>query len=68
MGLNKYQFLTPNVPPFLSGNKRILNEENDDNPETTDTLQPEKEYTSHTSWDISIEKLKDTKNTNDDGK
>ena len=29
IGLNKYQFLTPDVPTFLPGNKRLLNEEND---------------------------------------
>ena len=37
MGLNKDQCLTPDVPPFLPGNKILLNEENDENPETIDT-------------------------------
>ena len=41
IGLNKYQCLTPDVPPFLPGNKILLNEENDDNPETTHTSQSE---------------------------
>ena len=66
MGLNKYQCLTPDVPPFLPGNKRLLNEENYDNTETTDTLQSEKDDASHTKRYDSIAKLKDTKNTNDD--
>ena len=35
MGLNKYQCLTPDVPTFLPGNKRLLNKENYHNPETT---------------------------------
>ena len=47
MGLNKHQCLTPNTPPFIHGNKRLLNEENDDNLETTDTSQSEKDDTSH---------------------
>ena len=42
MGLNKYQCLTPYVSPFLPGNKRLLNKDNDDYPETTDTSQSEK--------------------------
>ena len=40
IGLYKDQCLTPDVPTFLPGNKIILNE-NDDNPETTDNLQYE---------------------------
>ena len=42
IGINKDQCLTPDVPPFLLGNKRLLDEENDDNTETTDTSQYEK--------------------------
>ena len=42
MRFNKYQCLTPDLPPFIPGNKILLNEENDDNPETTDTSQYEK--------------------------
>ena len=61
MGLNKYLCLTPYVPPFLPVNKRLLNEENEDNPETTDTSRSERDDTSHTSRDYSIEKSKDTK-------
>ena len=41
MVLNKYQCLTPDVPPFLPGNKILLNEDNDDNTETTDTSKYE---------------------------
>ena len=66
MGLNKYQCLTPNVLPFIPGNKRLLNEENDYKPETTDTSQPEKDDTPRMIWDDYIAKLKDTKITNDD--
>ena len=68
MGLNKYQCLASEVPPFIFGNKILLNEENDDNPETTDTSQSEKDGTSHTSRYDYIEKVKDTKNTNDNDK
>ena len=53
---------------FLPGNKRLLNEENDHNPENTDTSRSEKYDMSHTSRDDYIAKSKDTKNTNDDGK
>ena len=67
-GIKKYQCLTPAVPPFISGNKWLLNEENDDNPETTDTSLSEEYYTSHTKRDDYIAKFKDTKNTNDDNK
>ena len=66
MVLNKDQCLTPDVPPFIPGNERLLNEENVDNPETKDTSKYEKDDTSLTSQNYSIEKLKDTKNTNDD--
>ena len=65
MGLNKDQCLTPDVPPFIPGNKRLLNEENDDNTENTDISQYEKDDTSHTNRDDFIAKVKDTKNTND---
>ena len=54
--------------PFLPGNKIILNEKDDHNPETTDTSRYEKYDMSHTSRDDFIEKAKDTKNTNDDDK
>ena len=66
MGLNKYQCLAPDVLLFHPGNKRLLNEENDDNPKTTDIPQSEKDDTSHTSRDDYYAKVKDTKNTNDD--
>ena len=68
MAINKYQCLTPDLPPFIPVNKILLNEENDDNPETTDTSQSEKDDTSHTSRDDSIAKVKETKNSNDDDK
>ena len=64
MGLNKYQCLTPDVPPFIPGNKRLLNGKNDDNLETIDTSQSEKYDTPHTSWYDYIEKVKYTKSTN----
>ena len=66
MGLNKDQCLAPDVLLFHPGNKRLLNEENDDNPKTTDIPQSEKDDTSHTSRDDYYAKVKDTKNTNDD--
>ena len=66
MGLNKQQCLTPDVPPFLPGDKILLNEENDDNPETTDTSQSIKYDTPHTNQDDFIANVKYTKNTNDD--
>ena len=68
MGLNKDQCLTPCVPPFLPGYKRLLNKEYNDSTETTYTSQSEKDDTPHTNRDDSIEKVKDTKNTNDDYK
>ena len=68
IGLNKDQCLKPYVPPFLPVNKILLNEENGDNPEITDTLQSEKYDTSHTNRDDSIAKVKYTENTNDDDK
>ena len=54
--------------PFLPGNKTILNEENDDNPETTDTSQSEKDDTSQNSRDDSIVKVKETQKIKDDNK
>ena len=54
------------LSPFLPGNKILLNEINDHNPETIDTSQSEKYDMSHTSPDDSIAKAKDTKKTNDD--
>ena len=37
------------LSPFLPGNKILLNKENDNNPETTDTSRSEKDDMSHTS-------------------
>ena len=62
MGLNKYQCLTPDILPFIPGNKILLNEANNDNPETIDNSQYEKDDMSHTSQDDSIAKAKDKKN------
>ena len=56
------------MSPFIPVNKRLLNEENDHNPETTDTSKSEKDDMSHTSQDDYIAKAKDTKNNNDDDK
>ena len=60
MWINKYQCLTPDVPTFLPGNKILLNKDNDDNPETTDTSKSEKYDTPHTNRDDYIVKVKDT--------
>ena len=46
------------MSPFIHGNKRLLNDKNDHNPETTDTSQSEKDDMSHTSRDGFIEKAK----------
>ena len=54
------------LSPFLPGNKRVLNEENDHNPETADTSRSGKYDMSHTSRNDFIAKAKDTKNTNYD--
>ena len=50
------------------GMKPLINEENYDDPETTDTSHADKDDTSNTNWDDSTENLKDMKNTNDDDK
>ena len=39
------------LSPFITGDKRLPNEDNDDNYETTDTPLSEKEDMSHTSPD-----------------
>ena len=46
------------LSPFLPGNKRLLNEDNYDNPETTDTSISEKYDMSHTSPGDFTEKQK----------
>ena len=56
------------LSPFIPGNKRLLNEENDNNPGTTDTPKSKKYDMSHTSRDDSFEIAKDTKNDIDDEK
>ena len=60
-GYQKDQCLTSDVPPFLPGNKSLLNEENGDNPETTDTSQYEKYNTLHTKRYDYIANVQDTK-------
>ena len=52
------------LSPFIPVNKRLLNDENDHNPETIDTSLSEKDDMSHTSWDYFIEKTKAEINTN----
>ena len=54
------------MSPFLLGNKILSNEENDDNPETTDTSLSGKDDISHTSRDDFTEKTKDKKVTDND--
>ena len=49
LGIQKYQFLPSHVPPFSSGFKLLINEENDDNPETTDTSRTDKDDTPRTN-------------------
>ena len=53
----KKKYIKPKaLSPFLPGNKRLLNKDNDDNPETTDTSLSGKYYMSHTSPDNFTEK------------
>ena len=49
------------MSPFIHGNKILLNEDNDDNPETTDTLLYGKDDMSHTNLDDLTEKKQKTK-------
>ena len=58
MGLNKYQWLTPDVLSFLPGNKKLVSKDIDNNNETTDTSRSEKDDMSHTSRDDYIAKVK----------
>ena len=39
------------MSPLIPANKRLVNEDNDDNPETTDTSLSEKDYISHNITD-----------------
>ena len=64
----KDQCLTSDVPPFLPRIKSLRNEENDDNPKTTNNSNTEKDDTSHTDRDNSIANVKEMKNNNDDDK
>ena len=54
------------LSPFLPVNKILINEENDNNPETKNTSLSEKDDMSHTSPDVFTGKWQ--KNTNDDDK
>ena len=49
------------LSPFFPGNRKLLNEDNYDNPETTDTSLSGKDELSHTSPDDFTEKTKDKK-------
>ena len=49
---NNHKYIKPTaLSPFLPGNKILLNRDNYDNPETTDTSLSGKYYMSHTSLD-----------------
>ena len=54
------------MSPFIPGNRRLLNEDNDDNPENTDTSLSRKDDMSYTSPDNFTEKTNDKKITNND--
>ena len=54
------------MSPFIPGNKRLLNEDNDDNPKTTDPSLYEKYDMSHTSPDTFTEIKNDKNITNND--
>ena len=56
------------LSPFIPGNKRILNEDNDDHPETTDISLSEKDDTAHTSQYDFTGKTNDKKIKNIDDK
>ena len=66
MCLQKFKILPPHVPPFTPGFASLRKEANDDNHESTDTSRTDKDDTSLTNWDDSIENVKSMKNTNDD--
>ena len=66
LGLQKYQWIPSHITPFSSGIKSLRNEENYDNPETTNTSSTDKYDTSHTNRDDYIENVKDMKIKNDD--
>ena len=57
-GHQRDQCLPPHKPPFSPVFKSLRNEANDDNPETSDTSCTDKDDTSRTNRDYSIEKLK----------
>ena len=63
LGIQKYQCLPPQVPPFPPGFKPLRNEADDDNTEATDTSRTDKYDTLRTNRDDSIENVKSTKNT-----
>ena len=65
-GIQKYQCLPPQVPPFTSRFKSTRNEANNDNLETTDTSRTDKDDTLRTNLDDSIENMKTMKKTNYD--
>ena len=57
----KKYMLSKALSPFVPGNKRLLNEDNDNNPKTTDTSQSEKYDIPHTSLDAFTGKTNDKK-------
>ena len=61
LGLQKYQYLPPHVPPFSSGFKSLRIKANDDNLDTTDNARTAKVDTSRTNRNDFIEKVKATK-------
>ena len=66
---NKQKYIKPKaLSLFLPGNKILLNEDNDDNPETTDTSLSVKDDMPHTSIDAFTVKSNDKKITNNDDK
>ena len=68
LGLEKYQSLPPHAPTSPPGFKSLRNKANDDNPVSIDTSLNDKDDTSHTDRDGSIENVKVKNNTNDNDK
>ena len=62
LGIQKDQCLPSHIPPFSSVFKSLINETNDDNPETTDNSRTDKEDTSRTNRYDYIENVNPWKN------
>ena len=56
--IEKYQSLPPHLPKFPPGFKSLINEAADDHHESTDTSRIDKDYTSRTDKDESIQNIK----------